>query len=178
MRFVKSPLATVPARYGLYAGIIAAALLIAVYYIGTHPLMVPAFLDFRILLFGLFIFFGVKEFREHYHHGVLYFWQGMIGSYIIIFIASAVASIGLFIFAELNQTFITSFIEQRTAFLKAFPEEEIKRIGKEVFDRNLDAGTATNSSHLDIVYFAQGILISHFIRNMLSAILRRQRKTH
>ena len=177
MRFVKSPLATVPARYGLYAGIIAAALLIAVYYIGTHPLMVPAFLDFIILLFGLFIFFGVKEFREHYHHGVLYFWQGMIGSYIIVFIASAVAAIGLFIFAELNQAFITSFIEQRTAFLKAFPEEEIKRIGKEVFDRNLNAVSATNSTDLAIVYFTQGILIGLFISIILSVILRKQPKT-
>ena len=63
----------ISARYGVVGGVLAFVLLLIMYYLGRHPLVTSPFFDFRILLFGIFIFFTLKEFRDYEQGGVLYF---------------------------------------------------------------------------------------------------------
>lgn len=172
----RSPLLSVSLRYGAVCGVLALVLLVVTYYIGRHPLMISPYLDFRILLFAVFIFFTLKEVRDYYQEGVLYFWQGLIGSVLVVVVATIIAAIGIQIFASLEKEFITSYVEQMTAYLKTFPKEDIDRIGKEVYDRNLELLPATNSSILAFTYFMQGLVIGFFVSIILSAILRKQPK--
>jgi len=170
----RSPLLSVSIRYGAVAGVLTFLLMVAMFYVGRHPLMVAPYLDFRILLFGVFIFFTLKEFRDYYQAGVLYFWQGLIGSGIMVLVATLLASIGMLIFGKYNSQFLSSYIELRTAYLKTFPPEIVKQIGKEVYESNLNALPATNISGLVETYFAQGIAIGFFVSIILSVILRKQ----
>lgn len=172
----RSPLLSVSLRYGAVSGILAMVLLVVTYYIGRHPLMISPYLDFRILLFAVFIFFTLKEIRDYYQEGVLYFWQGLIGSVLVVVVATIIAAIGLQIFGSLEKEFVTSYVEQMTAYLKTFPKEDIDRIGKEVYDRNLEQLPATNSSILAFTYFMQGLVIGFFVSIIVSAILRKQPK--
>src|SRR5688500_17801726 len=112
------PLVSVSLRYGAVCGFLSFILMITTYYIGRHPLMLSPFLDFRILLFGVFIFFTLKEFRDYYQQGVLYFWQGVIGSFLMVVTATVIAAIGLQIFGNLEKAFVPSYIAQMTAYLK------------------------------------------------------------
>ena len=85
-------------RYGTVGGILAFILLLVMFYLGRHPLITSPFLDFRILLFGIFIFFTLKEFRDYEQEGVLYFAQAMIGGFVVIMIMTTITSIMLQIF--------------------------------------------------------------------------------
>lgn len=172
----RSPLLSVSLRYGAVCGVLALVLLVVTYYIGRHPLMISPYFDFRILLFGVFIFFTLKEVRDYYQEGVLYFWQGLIGSVLVVVVATIIAAIGLQIFGNLEKGFVTSYVVEMTAYLKTFPKEDIDRIGKEVYDRNLEQLPATNSSILAFTYFMQGLVIGFFVSIILSAILRKQPK--
>jgi Protein of unknown function (DUF4199) len=166
----------VSVRYGVAAGILAFILLLVMYYLGPHPLLTSPFLDFRILLFGIFIFFTLKEFRDYYHEGILYFWQAMLGGWTVVLVATIVTSILLWLFGRWDSAFIDSYIAQVTVYLKSFPKEDIDRIGKEIYDRNLNALPATNIFDLIQTYFMQGIAIGFFVNIILSVILRRQPK--
>ena len=166
----------ISARYGAAAGILAFILLLVMYYIGRHPLLTSPFLDFRILLFGIFIFFTLKEFRDYYQDGNLYFWQAMLGGWTVILIATIATSILLWLFGVWDNGFVDSYIAQVTAYLKSFPQGDIDRIGKEIYERNLMALPATNIFDLTQTYFMQGIVIGFFVNIILSAILRRQPK--
>lgn len=172
----RSPLVSVSLRYGAVCGILSFILMITTYYIGRHPLMISPFLDFRILLFGVFIFFTLKEIRDYYQQGVLYFWQALIGSFLMVVTATVIAAIGLQIFGNLEKTFVPSYIAQMTAYLKTFPQADIERIGKEIYQRNLDQLPATNISVLAFTYFIQGVVIGLFVSIILSVILRKQPK--
>jgi len=163
-------------RYGLVAGLLSLILLIAIFYVGRHPFLIAPFLDFRILTFGVFIFFSLKEFRDYYQGGVLYFWQGMIGSGVVVMTATVVSSIGLQIFGTLEQDFVSAYVTQLTAYLNTFPKEVIDQIGKDVFERNLKELPATHISTLVQTHFAQGLVIGFFISIILSVILRKQPK--
>ncbi|MEO8471413.1 MAG: DUF4199 domain-containing protein [Chryseolinea sp.] len=164
-------------RYGLIGGAIAFLLLLIMYYLGRHPLLVSPFIDFRILLFGIFIYFALREFRDYDQEGVLYFSQAMLGGFTVIFILSVVASALLLIFGTFVKGFVVEYVEQVIVYVKGFSEDDIKTIGKDVYDRNLAALPATNISTLAITYFIHGLVIGFFVNIILSAILRRQPKT-
>lgn len=173
MRF-NNPLLNVCIRYGLIAGVLNIILLVITFYVGRHPLMISPYLDFRIVLFGTFVFFALREFRDTRNQGTLYFFQGMIGSYTVVLVAAIVASLGLLLFAALENDFVTYYIEVMTRYLEGFSREDIEAIGRDVYERNISLLPSTNSRMLAISYFAQGILIGLFVSIILSVILRKQ----
>jgi hypothetical protein len=163
-------------RYGVAAGVLAFVLLIVLYYLGQHPLLISPFLDFRVLLLGIFIFFALKEFRDHFQAGELHLWQGMLGGIIVIIVATTLSSGFMYLFGTLEGEFLNSYIVQITAYVKSFPKEDIDRIGKDIYERNLKALPTTNMSALAITYFMQGLVIGFFVNIVLSVSLRRQPK--
>lgn len=171
-----SPLLKVVARYGLMAGIMGFGLLLGLYYLGRHPFLIEIFFDFRIFMLGIFIFFSLKEFREDHQDGILYFWQGMIGSFVLTAIFSAVAAFLIYIFGSWNTGFVQTYIVQLTERLSQLPAETIEQIGKEEVDRNLNAIQATTIGDMATTYFVQSFIISFFISIILSVVLRRQPK--
>jgi hypothetical protein len=164
-------------RYGTVGGILAFVLLLIMFYLGRHPLITSPFLDFRILLFGIFVFFTLKEFRDYEQEGVLYFPQAMIGGLTVILIMTTITSIMLQIFGSAEKDFVATYIDQVTAYLKSFSLEDIERVGKEIYERNLAALPSTNISKLTVTYFFHGMVIGFFVNVILSVILRRQPKT-
>jgi hypothetical protein len=175
---LKSPLVTVAVRWGLIGGALAVTLMIMLFYYGQHPFMISPFLDFRILLFGVLIYFTLREFRDQYQDGVLYFWQGMIGSFVFVVVAGTVASLLLLGFMMYEERIVMSYIPLRLEYLENFSSEDIARIGKEVFERNLELVRSTNAKQLAGVYFGQSLMIGFFVSIMLSAILRKQPKSN
>lgn len=168
-----SALVKISLRYGAVAGILAVALLISLFYFGRHPFLAAPFLDFRIFLFGVFMFFAMKEFRDYKQQGVLYFWQGLFIGMIVVSAGSLIGTIGLWIFGSSEERFVQGYVEGMTAYLKTFPKEDIERIGVEVYERNLRELPSTNITDLVAIHLVQGVLIGTFVTIILSVILRR-----
>jgi len=166
----------IAARWGASAGVLAFIMLVAMYYLGRHPLLVSPFLDFRILLFGVFVYFSLKEFRDYDQDGVLYFWQASLGGTTLVVLMTAVTSVLLLIFGALDKGFVAEYVAQMTTYLKAFPKEDIDRIGKEIYERNLQELPTTNIWQLTQTYILQGLIIGFFLNMIVSVILRRQPK--
>jgi len=170
---IDSRLIKICVRFGLVAGVLTSVLMIILFYIGKHPFLIAPFLDFRILIFGVFIFFSLKEFRDYYQEGLLYFWQALPGSLVVVLVASLAGSAGLYFFGLVEPGFLQRYIQEMMAYLKTFPPENIEQIGKETYERNLNGLPATNLADLVKTYFFQGTIIGFFISIILSVILRR-----
>lgn len=170
------PIVKVPAVNGLIAGVLGAILNILLFYFGKHPLLIPPYFDYRIILMGIFIFFTLKEFRDNYQDGILYFWQGLIGSFLFTTAFGLTAALIIYVFALMEPKFLEEYIRLFTEFLKAWPPEEIERLGKNAYERNLEQLPATNAFDLALQYFLQSYAIGFFISIILSVILRRQPK--
>lgn len=170
------PIVKVPAINGLIAGVLGAILNILLFYFGKHPLLIPPYFDYRIFLMGIFIFFTLKEFRDSYQDGILYFWQGLIGSFLFTTAFALTAASIIYVFALIEPEFLKEYIRLFTQFLKAWPPEEIERLGKDAYQRNLDQLPATNAFDLALQYFVQSYAIGFFVSIILSVILRRQSK--
>jgi hypothetical protein len=167
----------VTAKYGIIAGVLGTLMVLGLYYKVQHPFLVPVFFDFRIILFAIFIFFALKEFRDFHQQGVLYMWQGLIGSFIFILTFAIVTALGLFIFMKAEPDFLRSYIDLSRAQLQSLPEDIIQRIGKDVYQRNLELLPSTNEFDLATLYFTQCFMIGIFVSIIFSVILRRQPRT-
>lgn len=170
-------LVTIGVRYGAIAAVLSVSLMIVMFYLGRHPLMVAPYMDFRIFLYGIFIFFGLREFREYHQDGVLYLWQGMVGSFMVVATAGVLGAMLLHVFGTLEKDFIPSYIIAMTEYLKGFSEEDIQRIGKEAYERNLEELPSTNMGQIAMLYVFQSFAIGLFVSIILSVILRKQPKS-
>lgn len=169
-------LTKVSVRYGLLSGLLGSLLSIALFYMGHHPLLAPPFLDFRILLFAIVIFFALKEFRDFHNKGILYFWQGMMGGLSITLGFAPIASGLLYLFAQWNATFVEQYINLSLEQIKNFSPEDIERIGKTTFDQSLEALKQADAYFLASRYLVQSFVLSFFITIIISVILRNQPK--
>lgn len=163
-------------RYGVIAAAIGSVFLIGLFYMHRHPLLIPVFTDSRLIVFGIFIFFTLREIRDHYQNGILYFWQGMISSFLFTLSFAMVTSLVMLVFIGAVPDFLHNYITLSIEQLESLPAEVIERIGKDVYDRNLAMLPATNGRDLAFLYFWQSFMISLFISIILSVILRRQPK--
>ncbi|MCZ8023471.1 MAG: DUF4199 domain-containing protein [Cyclobacteriaceae bacterium] len=173
---IKSLLLRLAIRNGSIAGALALTMIIVLYVADKHPFLVPMIADFRIFLFGLFIFFTLKEYRDKTEGNILYFWQGMVGAYQFIGVFSLVTAIGIMIFSSIEPNFIQEYITLFLQQAEAGKAEVIQQMGKENFERNLEAIRATNGPERAFVYVIQNVWIGLFISIIISVILRKQPK--
>jgi hypothetical protein len=170
------PLVRLPLIYGAIAGALALFVMILLYYINRHPFLIPVYIDSRIFLFGIFLFFCLRELRDIHFEGILYFWQGLIASFLFLCIFSVVAALGLSLFMAVVPDFVQSYISLTISQIKALPADVIDRIGKEVVARNLLALPATNAFELVKLYTWQSYMIGLFLTIIISVIVRRTPK--
>jgi hypothetical protein len=175
--FDQYPLVAVPLRNGMIAGILGMIMLLGLYYLGRHPFLVPVFFDFRIILFGVMLFYTLKEFREYYQNGMLLFWQGMVMSFVFAMVFALVASLLVWAFASWKPEFVREFVTlYRQQVTAAPPPQVIDKMGKEAFEKSLTALDATSAGDVAWLYWKQSVILSFFVSIILSVILRRQPK--
>lgn len=163
-------------RYGALASVLGVGLIIALFYMDRHPFLVPVFFDFRILLFAVFIFFALREYRELSNGGVLFFWQGMIGAFLLVLSYSIIVTTFILVFGSFEPAFVRDYITQFTEQARTFPPEVIEEIGRDEFEKSLQQLQSATIRDLGLSYFVQSGIIGFFVGIILSVILRRQPK--
>lgn len=171
------PLVKVPLKYGAIGGMLGIFVVVGLYYLNPHPFLIPVFFDFRIILFAVLIYFTLREFRDYHQGGVLYFWQGIIASFLFIGTFAIMAAGGIWLFIQFVPLFLQSYIDSSLAQIRGLSDDVIARIGKDIYQRNLELLPTTNGFDLAMLYFWQSYMIGLFISIILSVILRRQPKT-
>ena len=173
---INSPLVKVPVKYGAIASLVSLALLVMLFYTGKHPFLIPMYADFRIFLFGVFIFFSLKEYRDQHQQGILYFFQGMVGSYVFLLTFAFLSSLFTWLLTQVDASFVDEFIRLFIEQARTIPVEDIERVGKDNFERNLEEVSRTNGFGMAKLYFRQSLLIGFFISIIITIILRKQPK--
>jgi hypothetical protein len=171
-----STLLKVSLKFGAIAGVLGSVFLIILYYIGKHPLLFALYFDFRIILFAIFIFFTLKEYRDFHHQGVLYFWEGIIGCFVFVTTYALISSTAIYFFGKIEVNFVPSFVNLFTQQVKKDPTEIISQIGEKNFQLYLNQLSTIDSFQLAQNYFKQSFIISFFLSIILSVILRRHPK--
>ena len=150
-----SPLIKTAAKYGAVAGPLGFILMVTMYYMGSHPFFILIFFDFRVILFSVFIFFSLKEYRDFHQDGVLSFPEGMVGSFLFVTIFSCIVSLALLLFEIAVPQFLNDYISLSIEKLKTLPPDIVERIGKSSVESNLQTMPSTDIYALPKLYLFQ-----------------------
>ncbi len=174
MTLLENPLARVSLRNGIIAGLFSCCALVVLFAIGKHPMLFQVFFDFRIILFGLFFTLTLKEIRDNFQQGVLYFWQGMLSCLLFTIVFAVATTLFIVVLCNFYAPFLTNYIELGLAQAKALPPETVNEIGKQVYESMLRSLPTVTGWDLARKYFGQSFIISFFFSIIISVILRRQ----
>jgi hypothetical protein len=167
-----SPLVRVPVKYGIFGGILAFILLFTLFFLGRFP-FIPVE---RTLLFAVFIFFALKEYRDYYQEGFMHFWQGMMGGIICYVTMALIASLILVIWGQIDDAYLVQYIDVMTEQIETNRTDLEERMGKEVINNQLVKLPLTTTLDLAFDYLLKSMFIGIFLTIIISVILRRQPK--
>lgn len=168
------PIAKVPLKFGITGGLLAGLIMIMLYYIDRHPFLIQPMYDFRILLFAVFIFFSVKEFRDYHQAGELYFWQAMAIGIICYVIIGFIGGIILMLFGNIVPAFVTDYIGMAMEQLQADRETMVNAVGEEAYQNALERLPQTSIYQMAGDYLIKSMVIGFFLTIIISVVLRRQ----
>jgi Protein of unknown function (DUF4199) len=170
------PLVRIPFLYGVLGGGLSLAFAISFYYFGKHPFWIFPMFDIRVFVIAIFLFVSLKEVRDYFFDGVLYFWQGLGGSLVYLFSMAFFSTMGLIIFMAYQPNFLADYISQGLDQLKNLSPNSIKEIGQPAIDELLKTLPNYTTQEMASKYASQTLIIGTFITIIMSVILRRQPK--
>ncbi|MDN5200837.1 DUF4199 domain-containing protein [Fulvivirgaceae bacterium BMA10] len=171
---LKKTILLTPLKYGAFGGVLSIALFLLLYYIHENPLIAVKKLPFAIILLPLFIFFSIKEFRDHKNNGTLHFWQGLaIGfiNYTIIAILSSLF-IGIFL-TYFDPGLLKDFIDKSILLIEANKDQTIETFGQETYEQLLLDTKNTTVRVIALDDFWRKIFIGLITSFIISIILRK-----
>ncbi len=172
--YFKSPIVTISFRYGMLAATLSIILFSVLYYFGRNPLLIPSFLDFRLLLFPIFLVFSIRDFKENRNNGLLQFWQGFsIGMLIVIIVAT---SMGLYIYllgSVIDHNFTSNYVQTTIHNILQLKEKIIAQIGEDKYKKTLQLLPTTTLFDLALDYFIKSFPLGIFLTILISLVLRR-----
>ena len=171
----KSPIVRLAGKYGLISAVSLILGLGIIYYAGKHPLLINIVFDLRILIFALFIFIGIREYRQDYNNGILHFWQGLYIGIILYITAAFITSLFIWIFAGwLDVDFLTSFIAKSMETLETNKQVIIESLGERNFNAAMEGLPTTTAGNLAFDYFLKSMPIGFILTLVISMLLRRR----
>ncbi len=171
-----SPIVKIAGKFGFIGGLVLTATLIGLFYLGRHPLLIPLVFDLRILLFPLFIFLSIREFKS-INDNVLHFWQGLSMGLVCYILIALITAISLWIFGGVIDTsFVSQYIEASIDSLNANRDVFEETIGVEVLDNAIQNLPSTTANDLAFDYFLKSTPIGFILTLGISLLLRKQPK--
>ena len=169
------PIYSIPIKYGGMAFVLSIILFLILYYSGQNPLLIPAFLDFRILLFPIFLVFSLRDFKENHNGGFLHFWQGFsIGLMVILIIAILMSLFILILGSWIETDFVSNFIQSSIDQINSAKEKITSAIGEEELTKVLEILPSTSLFDLALDYFLKSLPYGLFLTIIISLILRKK----
>ena len=171
---LKSPLVRIPARYGLISGLLSVGAAISFYYMGRHPFWIFPLFDPRVIFMAIFMFFALREIREYFFGGILFFWQGMMACTVMMVVTSLTGFLGIELFGHMDPGFLAQYVKQGKDQLNQLTPEGINQIGESAVEEIRSTLPNVTLDWMAKRYAFQTISFGLFISIVISIVLRRQ----
>lgn len=171
---IQNPIFLVSVRFGTVAAGVCMILFTVLYYSGRNPMVIPAFLDFRLLLFPIFLVFGIRDFRENRNNGYLHFWQGFsVGMLIVLIVAVVMGFYIYFLGSLLDPGFTSHYIHTTMDNIVNARDRIIAQVGEKAYRESLRLVPTTTLFDLSLDYFIKSLPPGIILTILISLVLRR-----
>ena len=161
-------------KYALLSGVFMVLIYHLSFKIGVNPQVDPGHMVFDTVLIGLFIFFGIKEYKDRFNKGILFFWQGMTIGFYIYSIATIFFILGQVLYYNFSADAVINYKEAATNLLENQKQFYIDKLGVQVYREQVKAIEERTVTGLLLDELGKKLLAGFFITPVISIILRKQ----
>ena len=134
---------------------------------------------FDFFIIPVFIFFGIKEFRDTYNQGLMEFWQGMTVGFFIYGSIALVYSLFLWVAIQLaDPEMLQAYITQSLNVINENKDILTEEMGADSFRSSYDEVSKTNSFDLAADSFVKKAGIGFLITSLLSTVMKKHPKNN
>ncbi len=159
--------------FGLAGGGLCAVAFLIVYFLGHEPVSFTEI--FGYFLLPIFVFFGIKNFRDNMNGGELYFSQGMTVGFFVYSILALISAGVIFMFLHLDPSVFDSYKTSNLALLEEKREIIIAQIDEASYNSTLD--NILNMTIFDVAIndFLRKVFPGLFFTIIVSIILKKSK---
>lgn len=162
-------------KFGLIGALMNIVALVTLFYLGKHPLLLSPLIDARLPLYGLFIFFSIKFFRDE-NEGILHFWQGLALGFLVYLIMAQMAAAFIAVFGSIESTqFLSTYISTAIEQINKNKEALLQNnINEKTLTDALELLPNTTANNLAFDYFLKSMPIGLILTLLISILMRRK----
>ena len=157
-------------KFGVIGGILCGIAFWVMYLLNAEP--VGMTLIFGYFITPVFVFIGIKNFRDNYNGGELLFGQGMTVGFFVYTIIAILSAIFVFISLQLMPEILYQFREVNLALLDGRREEWIEQLNLQAFDTTRASIEEMSAYNVAMNDFLRKILPGLFYTIIISIILK------
>jgi hypothetical protein len=170
---MKNQLIAVPVRFGAIAGALTIVLFLVLYQMEVNPLVEARIVD--LVLIPIFLYFGLKDFRDYRNGGILHYWQGMTVGVIIYLLMALISSVWIMAFLEfIDPELLGQYILDRIELLEGSRLQIVEQMGEQAFLDSKEELKRITPFDLALDDILKKSIIGLMLTIMISVILRKK----
>ncbi|PIB36373.1 hypothetical protein BFP72_13695 [Reichenbachiella sp. 5M10] len=160
-------------RYGLIGSALLIIMFLVFYFSDENPLQELQMFDLFVI--PIFIFFGLKEFRDRYNGTFLKYWEGMTGG-LILYTSMALITAGfVYTFVELiDPSLVPDYVSSRLEILEETRTKIVEEMGADSYIQSYQKVKDTTQTDILLDGFLKKIIIGFLITSVVSVVLKRK----
>ncbi|MCV9387559.1 DUF4199 domain-containing protein [Reichenbachiella ulvae] len=163
----------ISARYGLIGSALIIIMFLVFYFSDENPLQELQMFDLFII--PIFVFFGVKEFRDRYNGELLKYWEGMTTGTIIALLIAGITALFLYLFVGwIDTSLLPEHIEILLGNLEETRDKIVEEMGADSYIESYEKVKGTTLRDIVIDSFAKKIIIGFLITSVVAVVLKRK----
>jgi hypothetical protein len=160
-------------RYGLIGAALIMIMFLVFYFSDENPLQELQMFDLFII--PIFVFFGVKEFRDRYNGELLQYWEGMTTGTIISLLIASITALFLYVFmAWVDTSMLSEHVQLMLNGLEETRDKIVEEMGAESYIESYEKVKDTSMRDIVVDSFAKKIIIGFLITSVVAVVLKRK----
>lgn len=159
--------------FGIFGGIFCVSAFVIMYFMEKDPISFTEVFGYVII--PVFVFLGIKNFKDSMNKGELAFGQGMTIGFFIYSILALISSMGIFIFLHLDPVIFDEFKISNLVLLKEKKEVLIEQLDEAAYFETFS--NISNMTIFDVAIndFLRKVFPGLFFTIIISIILKRSK---
>jgi len=168
------PIVSVPLRYGAIAGLLLFIAYLVIALSGKKPWLNLNVLVMNTMVYLIFLYIGMRSFRDAKNGGFLHFWQGMSVGFILYATASVVFAVSLAVLVSAEPALLAEYIQDLLTYLESNKAELIEQFNEAHYKEQVKLANEAGVGTMVFDALIKNSISGLFIAIAVAVILRRR----
>jgi hypothetical protein len=156
--------------FGIIGGAFCGLAFVVFYFVGAEPISFTEI--FGYIIIPIFVFLGIKNFKDNMNDKVLSFGQGMTVGFFIYSLLALISAVVIFIMLHVDPAVFNEYKEATMSLLEERKEEIMQQLGSESYEATLKSMSGMTIFDVVLNDFLRKLIPGLFFTIILSIILK------